>query len=159
MTQAAIFQSASHEAPKSGVRSIQALIETVSELSELMSRETDLLRSLQIRDFSALQDKKLSLIASYEQKTRDLRETPGFADNMEPRLRAELVDAAERMQAIMKENEQAIRTARDLNQRVATAIVEAVQADKPTADTYSSKGGYQTSDKTPPVSVQIDGRY
>jgi flagellar biosynthesis/type III secretory pathway chaperone len=124
-----------------------------------MSQETQLLQALQIKEFSALQDRKASLVEAYENQTKALRADPGFAAEIDPRLRAELKDVAERMQAVMAKNDIAIKAARELNQRVATAIVDAVTLSKPGSSVYSSRGGYQETKNAPPVSVQIDGHF
>jgi hypothetical protein len=60
------------------------------------------------------------------------------------------------MHAVMSENEQAITAARNANERVATAIVNAVQEQQTEAGGYSSKGSLSKSAAKPPVSVQID---
>ena len=141
------------------VTEIRSVIDIVHDLTGLMNQETQLLRAMQIKDFSLLQERKTRLVEAYENQTRALREDPGFAAKIDPRLRAELKDVAERMQAVMAENDVAIKAARELNQRVATAIVDAVQSGKPASSVYSSRGGYQETKSAPPVSVQIDGRF
>lgn len=146
-------------APSLDINAVQEVIETVRSLTEVLARETELLRALQIREFSALQDKKLALVETYEIGARALQQNPGFVASLDPRLRGELRDIAERMQAVTKENGIAIVAAQEVNQRVASAIVEAVHANKPEADVYSEKGGYQKNKQTPPVSIQIDGRF
>src|SRR3546814_19146409 len=62
----------------------------------------------------------------------------------------------ERMHAVMAENEQAINAARSANQRIATAIVNAVQAHQSESAGYSAKGRSGKDSTRPPVSVQID---
>ena len=109
-----------------------------------------------MRDFGELQDHKLSLVQSYEKQTAPLRSNPAFAQLIDPRLREELTDVMERMHAVMSENEQAINAARTANQRIATAIVNAVQTQQTENSGYSSRGGVNQSAAVPPVSVQID---
>src|SRR3546814_3085627 len=69
-----------------------------------------------------------------------LRANPAFAAAIDPVLREELTDVMERMHAVMAENEQAINAARSANQRIATAIVNAVQAHQSESAGYSAKG-------------------
>src|SRR3546814_17312665 len=80
------------------------------------------------RDFGELQDHKLGLVQAYEKQTEHLRANPAFAAAIDPVLREELTDVMERMHAVMAENAQAINAARSANQRIAPAIVNAVQA-------------------------------
>jgi len=146
--------------PKSDdMASIRRLIETVKELTGLMSQETELLRALQVRNFSALQDRKLTLIRSYEEGSAALRQDAGFAQAIDPRLRAELKDVSARMRDIMQENELAILAAREMNQRAASAIVDAVSALRNDSPVYSGEGAYRKDKAAPPLSVQIDGKF
>jgi hypothetical protein len=146
-------------AARADMNSIRGLIETVRALTELMAEETDLLRALQIKNFSALQEQKLALIRSYEESSAQLREDPSFAQTLEPRLRAELKDVNARMHDVMHENEVAILAAREMNQRAASAIVEAVGTLRSDGSTYSGQGSYAKDKATPPLSVQIDGKF
>src|SRR3546814_10549134 len=78
------------------------------------------------------------------------------SSDLDPVLRAELTDVMERMHAVMSENEVAINAARAANQRVATAIVNAVQEQQSGGAGYSAKGSAGKSGARPPVSLQID---
>lgn len=144
---------------RADLNSIRNLIETVRALTELMAEETGLLRALQVKNFSALQEQKLALIRAYEEGSARLREDPSFAKTLEPRLRAELKDVNARMRDVMQENEVAILAAREMNQRAASAIVEAVGTLRSDGSTYSGKGDYAKEKTAPPMSVQIDGKF
>jgi flagellar biosynthesis/type III secretory pathway chaperone len=135
---------------------LRQVIDIVEDLTAVMSREVELLRAMRVRDFGELQDHKLGLVQAYEKQTEHLRHNPAFAAAIDPVLRAELTDVMERMHAVMSENEQAISAARSANQRVATAIVNAVQEQKSESAGYSAKGSSGKAGARPPVSVQID---
>ena len=135
---------------------LRQVIQLVEDLTAVMSREVELLRAMRVRDFGELQDHKLALVQSYEKQTESLRSNPAFAELIDPRLRDELTDVMERMHAVMSENETAINAARAANQRIATAIVNAVQSYQSEASGYSNKGGASRKTSQPPVSVQID---
>lgn len=137
---------------------LRQVIHIVEDLTAVMSREVELLRAMRVRDFGELQDHKLGLVQAYEKQTEHLRRNPAFAAAMDPVLRAELTDVMERMHAVMSENEQAISAARSANQRIATAIVNAVQEQKSEGTGYSAKGSSGKASARPPVSVQIDQR-
>src|SRR3546814_18361061 len=70
--------------------------------------------------------------------TEHLRANPAFAAAIDPVLREELTDVMERMHAVMAESEQAINAARSANKRIATAIVNAVQAHQSESAGYRS---------------------
>lgn len=135
---------------------LRQVIHIVEDLTAVMSREVELLRAMRVRDFGELQDHKLGLVQSYEKQTEHLRSNPAFIKAIDPVLRDELTDVMERMQAVMSENEQAISAARSTNQRVATAIVNAVQEQQSEAGGYSKQGAPSKSAGKPPVSVQFD---
>src|SRR3546814_21169621 len=104
-----------------------------------MSREVELLRAMRVRDFGELQDHKLGLVQAYEKHSEHLRRHPAFVEAIDPVLRAELTDVMERMHAVMSENEVASNAARAANQRVATALVNAVQQHASDGAVYSAK--------------------
>jgi flagellar biosynthesis/type III secretory pathway chaperone len=136
---------------------LRQVIHIVEDLTAVMSREVELLRAMRVRDFGELQDHKLGLVQAYEKQTEHLRLNPAFVQALDPLVREELTDVMERMHAVMHENEQAINAARSANERVATAIVNAVQEHKAESSGYSAQGkAGGKSPARPPVSLQID---
>lgn len=133
------------------------LIEVVKDLTAVMAQEVTLLRAMQIREFSGLQERKNFLVDAYERLSLGLRKDPAFGATLDPLLRNELRELLEDMQSTLAHNETAIRAAREANERLAKAIVAAVGQKKAETGGYSAKG--QTG-KGPsePVSVQIDQR-
>lgn len=146
-----------HDALPPTAEELRQVIHIVEDLTAVMSREVELLRAMRVRDFGELQDHKLGLVQAYEKQTEHLRRNPAFVQALDPLLREELTDVMERMHAVMHENEQAINAARSANERVATAIVNAVQEHNAAGAGYSPKGkGGGKSGARPPVSLQID---
>ncbi|WP_193371053.1 hypothetical protein [Pelagibius marinus] len=135
---------------------LRQVIHIIEDLTAVMSREVELLRAMRVRDFGELQDHKLGLVQSYEKQTENLRSNPAFVAAIDPLLRDELTDVMERMHEVMSENEMAINAARTANQRVATAIVKAVEEEQSESAGYSNRGSTSKSSGKPPVSVQID---
>ena len=135
---------------------LRQVIQIVEDLTAVMSREVELLRAMRVRDFGELQDHKLGLVQAYEKHTQDLRANPAFAEAIDPLLREELTDVMERMHEVMSENEMAINAARTANQRVATAIVKAVEEQQSETSGYSKGGNANKTAAKPPVSIQID---
>ena len=135
---------------------LRQVIHIIEDLTAVMSREVELLRAMRVRDFGELQDHKLGLVQAYEKQTEDLRSNPAFVEAIDPLLRDELADVMERMHAVMSENEMAINAARTANQRVATAIVKAVEEQQSENAGYSNRGAANRTAAKPPVSVQVD---
>ena len=132
------------------------IMRIIEDLTSLMSEEVRLLRAMQVREFSALQKRKLALTRDYEVQTKVLREDRAFAASLGPRIRGEMRDLMERLHAIMDDNAAAILAAQEMNHRVARAIVAAVQEQKPENSIYSAAGGLSKSKAAPPVSLQFD---
>lgn len=135
---------------------IRQVIELVGDLTHIMNQEVGLLRSMRVRDFGKLQDRKLELVQAYEQQTAGLRSDPSFVEAMDPRLREELKDVVSRMHETMRENELAIGAARAANEKLAKAILDAVTSTQPEGTGYSRSGARENTTAAPPVSVQID---
>ncbi len=135
---------------------IRQIIELVGDLTHIMNEEVGLLRSMRVRDFGKLQDRKLQLVNAYEQQTEGLRSDRGFAETMDPLLRDELKDVVVRMHETLRENELAIGAARAANEKLAKAILEAVSSTQPDGAGYSKSGSRESASAAPPVSVQID---
>ncbi len=135
---------------------LRQVIHIIEDLTAVMSREVELLRAMRVRDFGELQDHKLGLVQAYEKQTEGMRSNPAFVEAIDPLMREELSDVMERMHAVMSENEMAIKAARSANQRVATAIVKAVEEQQSENSGYSSRGTANRGAAKPPVSVQVD---
>ncbi|MEM7169532.1 MAG: hypothetical protein AAF530_05150 [Pseudomonadota bacterium] len=134
---------------------VKAVIGTVRELTEIMGREVELLRAMKVREFGQMQERKNTLVESYEKLAGDLKSSPAFAESIDPRLKDELRDVTERMHSVMEQNARAIQAAQSVNQRIANAIVEAVQGS-PAHHRYSPEGAMTANTAAPPVSVQVD---
>ena len=138
---------------------VMELIEVVKDLTAVLGQEIDLLRGMQIREFGSLQERKTFLVGAYEKLAAELRQDPAFAATLDPVLRQELRSLLEDMEGTMLQNEAAIRSARDANQRLAKAIVDAVAQKSSERSGYSATGRLAAPPSEAPVSVQIDQHF
>lgn len=136
--------------------SIHSIISVVRQLTSLMSREVELLRAMQIQEFSVLQGQKLELISTYENETAALREDQFATERLDESLREELRDVVGRMTATMRENEAAIRAAKTTNEKLVKAITTAVQTAQNSHVGYSSQG---TQQATGAVSLRMNQEF
>ena len=134
----------------------KAIMRIIEDLTSLMSEEVRLLKAMQVREFTALQKRKLALTKDYEVQTKVLREDRAFAASLGPRIRGEMRDLMERLHTVMDDNANAILAAQEMNHRVAQAIVAAVQEQKPENGIYSAAGELSKTKAAPPVSLQFD---
>ncbi|WP_282607963.1 hypothetical protein [Pelagibius sp. Alg239-R121] len=155
--EALIPQSADHQNAGAEIQhdgaSIHSIINVVRNLTRLMSREVELLRAMQIQEFSVLQGEKLELISDYENKTAALREDQLATERLDESLREELRDVVGRMTATMRENEAAIRAAKTTNEKLVKAITTAVQTAQNSHIGYSNQGLQQA---TGAVSIKVN---
>ncbi len=133
--------------------SIHSIISVVRDLTNLMSREVELLRAMQIQEFSVLQGQKLELISAYEDETAALREDKFATERLDESLREELRDVVGRMTETMRENEAAIRAAQTTNEKLVKVITTAVQTAQNSHIGYSKQG---TNQATGAVSLRIN---
>ncbi len=136
--------------------SIHSIITVVRELTSLMSREVELLRAMQIQEFSVLQGQKLELISRYENETAALREDRFATERLDESLREELRDVVGRMTETMRENEAAIRAAKTTNEKLVKAITTAVQTAQNSHVGYSNQG---TQQATGAVSLRLNQEF
>ena len=138
---------------------VMELIEVVKDLTAVLSQEILTLRGMQIKAFGALQERKLFLVGAYEGLAAELRKDPAFAATLDPALRQELRALLEDMEGTMAQNEAAIRSARDANQRLAKAIVDAVTQKSSERSGYAASGMRASPRIETPVSVQVDQHF
>ena len=115
------------------------LIAITGRLVELMNREIEMLRAMRPRDIEALQEEKAALARLYEQQVAALRDDPRRLAVLEPVLQKELRAATDDYDTAIRRNAQALRAARDANEALLKAIVDAANATR--QDGYSETGG------------------
>ncbi|MCK6453891.1 MAG: hypothetical protein L6R19_24000 [Alphaproteobacteria bacterium] len=140
---------------------VDDLIETSARLIELMEQETLLLKAMKASEIGKGQAEKDRLARSFEAKLRQLAgDAPAMAA-LAPALRQELGGAMGRFRATMRANELALRAAREANERVVRAILDAAQSQAAPAHAYSASGklGAATAgDRQAPAPVALDRR-
>ena len=135
---------------------VNTLIATVSELVALMDQESNCLRAMRAREISGLQDRKTHLAAAYEASASALKSDREALETVDPILRQELSDVLERLGEVVRENEAALRAVTKANEKLMTAIVQSVRAEKTQQSGYTAIGASAGARLAAPVSVQID---
>lgn len=116
------------------------LLDVTLRLSDLMTRENEVLRSQRPQDIKALQTEKTELASGYEHFMQELRKHPGLLGSAPAAAHDALRDATVRFQKVMTDNERALRAARSVSERLMKAIVAAVSEKQMSAAAYSSAG-------------------
>ena len=116
------------------------LIVVAGRLITLVNEETRLLEAYKSNDIGQLQDEKGRLSRIYVGLVRDLKRDPELLAAVEKAVREELTDVLKRFEAAAEANTNALNVAREANERVMRAIVEAATAQQTTVAGYSRAG-------------------
>jgi flagellar biosynthesis/type III secretory pathway chaperone len=141
-------------------RRIDDLIAITGRLSDLMNRETAMLGEMRGGEIAGLQEEKHTLAAAYEREMKRLDEHPEEFATVEPAKRAELLEQVGVFKSVAIENERVLHAARETNQRLLRAIVEAV-AEQRARHGYSATGAAENGaagDSAAGLSLSLDRR-
>ena len=120
---------------------IDELIDVASRLTALMERENAMLAVHDTNGVPTLQDEKLALTRAYTTRVREMTKNPAQLKAVTQVVRAEMKTVLQRFDEVAKRNEIALKAAREVNDRVLKAIVDAANAQVPRATGYSRTGG------------------
>jgi flagellar biosynthesis/type III secretory pathway chaperone len=136
------------------------LIEIAARLVEVMNRETDLLRTMKVRQANDLFEEKTRLVHGFEERARALKGDPTLVGTLSAELKGELQAAVKRFDQAAEANALAIRIARDANQHLLNAIVDAVAAKQAGQNGYGATGAPANPGRCTPksLSLALDGR-
>jgi len=145
---------------RSATAAAGGLIEIAARLIELMDRETGLLRTMKVRQANEMFDEKTRLAQAFEERARSITGDAGVFATLSAELKAELQAAIRRFDKAAEANAQAIRIARDANQHLLNAIVDAVAAKQTGTTGYGATGAPTGPGrcKPKPLSLALDGR-
>ncbi len=144
-----------------GTKLVNDLIEITSRLIDVMNREIDYLRAMRPQEIKPLQAEKQDLVRAYEEMMTGLAAKREPFDAVAPALKEELVAVSERLQAVVRDNEHALRAAGEANRRLIAAVVEAVKQKETEAKAYSRTGTLESGRKGAPgraVPLSVDHR-
>lgn len=119
---------------------IRDLIEVAGKLIVVLREETQALRSFALARVTEIATEKTRLVDSYVAIAQRFRKDPETLGAITDAVRAELVETLEAFDAAARDNETAIVAAREANERVLRAIVDAVEAQRPKAQVYGRNG-------------------
>lgn len=118
---------------------IYELITVTARLKELLSRETEHLKRMEVKELSKLADEKQKLTKIMESYQRLIRQRPELIQALDADSREELAQLTDDFARTVSENLQRTAVARAVNMRVAQAIMEVVTENQH-AGTYNKSG-------------------
>ena len=119
---------------------IDTLVKISANLVHLLERETALLLDMKTQDVGDIQAQKVELCRLYALSVRQLRENPAALKGALPVVQSEIEAALVRVHEVAVRNQQAIQSARKVNEGVMKAIAEVWNADRSAAAGYTLKG-------------------
>jgi hypothetical protein len=120
--------------------SLDALIDVASRLTALMERENAMLAAHDTNGIKSIQEEKLALTRAYTLGVHNIRKEPARLKAVAEAVRKEMKLVLLKFDDATKRNEAALRAARDVNERVLKAIVDAANAQAPRSTGYSRTG-------------------
>ena len=137
---------------------IDALIEVMGRLTELLDRESESVIGLKARELESMLTTKQHLADAYEQAARGLLDDPDAREAMPPEIRERLSNAAAFFSRALNANALALKAAKDANQRVVDMIVEAVNQQRRQATGYAALGNRNGARRTTMSPMTLDAR-
>jgi hypothetical protein len=119
---------------------VRDLIAITGQLITLMNRETDLLEAMKADKIAEFQKEKGQLSERYASLVKDLRGEPELMKAMADAVRAELKEMLGQFNTAAQRNEKALRVAREVNERIVKAIIDATQQQRAAVGPYSTAG-------------------
>jgi hypothetical protein len=119
---------------------VRDLIAITGQLITLMNREADLLEAMKADKIGEFQKEKGLLADRYATLVKELRGEPELMTAMADAVRAELKELLNQFNAAAKRNEKALRVAREVNERIVKAIIDATQQQRAAVGPYSTAG-------------------
>jgi hypothetical protein len=141
---------------------VEVLIRVASQLISVLEQEVEYLREMKSSEVASLQPEKMKLVVAYEEHVRDLAAAPDMLKKVAPALQDEFADIAERFDAAMTENRQALSAAHDAQERFMKAIVKAAEEKRASFHAYSPEGTLSATNAAKsnagPLSLTLDSQ-
>lgn len=118
---------------------VYELITVTANLKDLLERETEYLRSMEIKEVARLQEEKQKLTKLMETYQRLISARPELLRSLDADSREELAELSDQFSRALAENMRRTAVARAVNQRVVQAMMEVVTENQH-AGTYNKYG-------------------
>lgn len=110
-----------------GGRQATEMLDLMMRLADLLTHETERVRSGHVRDIAPLQQEKLRLTQLYQDKVREFASTGGRIENLPAPLRAQIVAASGSLAEATAKNERTLRVGREATRRLLEMVVASVK--------------------------------
>lgn len=123
----------------SGKSPIESLIFVTASLIDIMTREIELLKNMQPQQIRDLQQEKTDLARAYETYMNRIKAEPQILLSADSSIKRQLKELTAKFQAVLAENERALRAVKSVSERLLNVIVNTL-AEKQNGAAYSATG-------------------
>jgi hypothetical protein len=131
-------------------------LDAMLRLADLLSHETELVRSGRIQDIAPLQKEKLRLSQLYRQAAKTLESSGAQIATLPTSLRMQIVAASGRLADAVGENERVLRIGRAATRKLLDMVVDSIKARMKPLNRYNAK--LTVARHTPALVVAVDRR-
>ena len=114
------------------------LVDIAERLVSVLTRETELVRAMRVKEIGSLQADKTSLTVRYQKAFKVLTEASN-SKSLPPPLKERLTVSGQRLSQAVVDNEIMLRVGKVATERLIGSIVDAVKQQKKSALSYSPK--------------------
>ncbi len=132
----------------------QDIITITARLAQVMAEEVDLLKTMNIKKISALQDEKLFLTQALETHKKVLKRHPELSEQIPSRDKQDLAEVVKVFEDVLEENHRKLQMAREVNQQIVQAIRDVVREQSSTR--YYNNNGFTPPSPYSAVSVTLN---
>ena len=109
---------------------IENFVDTMTQLMELLTTETNILNNNNYNELEPIQTRKLHLSKAYEDAQRKLQEQQNSLDCLNEDERQDLRDLYKKFRGVLSENMIVLRGSHDATERVIELVIEAVKKER-----------------------------
>ena len=109
---------------------IENFVDTMTQLMELLTAETNILNNNNYNELGSVQTRKLHLSKAYEDAQRKLQEQQNSLDCLSEDERQDLRDLYKRFRGVLSENMIVLRGSHDATERVIELVIDAVKKER-----------------------------
>lgn len=136
------------------------VVDATLSLADVIDEENKALAQARVERVSALQDAKQTASDIFEARIRELKDNPDHLTQAAPTMRLQLEAAKQRLDEVATVNINALRSAIELNKRLAQRIAHSVDRQRVSASGYTKTGasaaGQPTNHLNDPMPISLN---
>ena len=109
---------------------IENFVDTMTQLMELLTAETNILNNNNYNELGSVQTRKLHLSKAYEDAQQKLQEQQNSLDCLSEDERQDLRDLYKKFRGVLSENMIVLRGSHDATERVIELVIDAVKKER-----------------------------